>query len=86
MTAGEINRELERLSKERSKVTDEMIAAGHGHELNSETRKLSDPLAARSNAIGDREYDLRMEKEARMGPGNHLLMDMPREFGPRKRD
>ncbi len=86
MTAGEINRELDKLDKLSSKITDEFIEAGRGYERPSETRTKNDPLALRWSAVADRQAALRNEKEIRMGPGTHNLRAMPREFGPRRRD
>ena len=85
MTAGEINREIEKLGALSSKINDELIAAGRGHERSSETHKMSDPIALRWRAASDRRRALAIEKELRMGPGNHLILSMPREFGPRRK-
>lgn len=81
MTAGQINRELDALDARESALLDALIAAGRGHELPSETRKLSDPLALRYAALSDRRWDLRCEVEVRYGPGApHRL---PPRFGRR---
>lgn len=84
MTPGEINRELDRLDKERTKLSDEMIAAGRGDETAEETARLDDPLARRWNRVADRQRDLHAEIVRRAGPGNYR-MPTGRMFGPRRR-
>ncbi len=84
MTAGEINRELDSLDKKRSKLNDEFIAAGRGHETVNETWKKDDPLALRYKEISNRHGDLRNEISARMGPGAPSRLPKGRFFGPRK--
>lgn len=69
MTAGQINKELDRLDKLSSKLTDEFIAAGRGYERPSETWKLNDPLAERYKQISSAYSDLRSEISRRYGPG-----------------
>lgn len=83
MTAAEINRELDRLDRQRRRLTDEFIEAGRGRETASETQKLDDPLARRWNAITGRAYDLRNEITLRYGPD--APSRLPRDFGPRTR-
>lgn len=80
MTAGEINAELDRLDKASSKLTDQFIAAGRGHERPSEIVRMSDPLARKYTANADRRMDLRHQIERRMGPG--ATRRLPRGFGP----
>lgn len=69
LTPSEINRRLDRLDKASSKVTDEFIAAGRGHELPSETYRMTDPLALKSNRIAAEYAALRNEISRRYGPG-----------------
>lgn len=80
MTAGEINKALDRLDKIGSKLTDEFIAAGRGHELPSETFKKDDPLAKRYIENANARSRLRAEIAARYGPG--APSRLPRGFGP----
>lgn len=68
MTAGQINKALDRLDKARSKLTDEFIAAGRGHEKPSETDRKTDPLAMKHRKLWDQYSALRREVEIRMGP------------------
>lgn len=69
MTAGQINKELDALDKRRSKLLDEMIAAGRGTERWSETAVKTDELALRMIAVSDRTSALRYEITRRYGPG-----------------
>lgn len=82
LSASQINHELDSLHKKRSKINEEMIAAGRGHETWVETAKKTDPLALKHNAIADRMRDLRWEIERRYGPG--APSRLPRGFGPIK--
>lgn len=83
MTAGEINKELDKLSKVSSAINDEFLAAGRGHERPSETRYLEDPLSLRWRETSDRLQALHMEIESRYGPG--APSRMPKGFKPRKK-
>lgn len=67
MSAEQINKELESLSKKNGKLADEMIAAGRGHELASETRQKADALSLRCLAVRDRRWDLLHEIKVRTG-------------------
>jgi hypothetical protein len=69
MTASEINKRLDRLDAEGSKHTKAMIDAGRGHELPTETFKLSDPLAVKMKDNFERRSALYHEIERRYGPG-----------------
>lgn len=80
MSAADINRELDRADKLSSDITTELIAAGRGHELPTETVKKSDPLAVRFKTLYARRYALRSEIERRYGPG--APSRLPRGFGP----
>lgn len=83
MTAGQINKALDALDRASSKITDEFIAVGRGHERPSETWKLDDPLARKWKQVTARQAALRNEIALRYGPGApHRL---PRGFGPRAR-
>lgn len=86
MTAGEVNRELDRLDKKRRAIGQEMIDAGRGHETYSETWKMTDPLALRWQEVAGRERDLRWEIDRRMGPGHHSRLPAGRFFGPRVKE
>jgi hypothetical protein len=71
MTPGEINRELDKLSKRGSILNEKMIAAGRGYETSSETMssKNTDPLTVEYQLNAARSYDLRYEISRRWGPG-----------------
>lgn len=82
MTAGEINKALDRLNKEDSELMDQFIDAGRGHETASQILKMDDPLAKKYREIFHRRMGLRNEVERRYGPGApHRL---PKGFGPIK--
>jgi hypothetical protein len=80
MSASQINKALDRLDKQSSKVTDEFIDAGRGRERPSEIRQMTDPLARRYMAVADAQHELRAEIARRYGPG--APSRLPRGFGP----
>ncbi len=69
MTPGQINKELDKLDAQGSKLTDKFIASGRGYEKPSETFTKSDPLAIEFKALQERKSSLRSEIERRYGPG-----------------
>lgn len=69
MTAGEINRELDKLERQNSALGQRMIDAGRGHERPSEYLKMDDPLSIERTRNFDRRGRLRAEIERRYGPG-----------------
>ena len=69
MTAGTINRSLDRLDSASSLLTDVFIAEDRGYELPSETFQLSDPLATLYHQLHDTRALLRNEISRRYGPG-----------------
>lgn len=79
LTAGQINKALDKLAQASSKLTDDFIAAGRGHELPSETRTKSDPLARKYSDIQDARSRLEIEIALRYGPG--APRRLPRGFG-----
>lgn len=79
MSAAEINKALDRVDAESSKVTAAFIAAGRGHERPSEYLRLDDPLSRKAKELHDRRSALMYEVERRAGPGMHKL---PKGFGP----
>lgn len=83
MTAGEINRELDRLDARRSRNTEAFIRAGRGHERPSEYLLKDDRLSQEARAISDRQSALRSEISRRYGPG--APSRLPRGFGPLRR-
>lgn len=87
MTAGKVNKELDKLDELGSRLEDEMIAAGRGHEKPSEYLRASDPLAKKLQAIYARRSSLRMEIEFRYGPNSPTRLPTDRRgfFGPRKK-
>lgn len=80
MTAGQINKALDRTDKISSKITDEFISAGRGHERHSDIVVKSDPLAERYKCASEERSALRREIERRYGPG--APSRLPRGFGP----
>lgn len=84
MTPGEINKELDRLDRQASKVCDQFIAAGRGHERPSEYLKKDDPLSLEAKRISDRQHQLRVEIARRYGPG--APSRLPRGFKGQKPD
>jgi hypothetical protein len=84
MTASEINKELDRLGTESSAVTQELIDAGRGAELTSDTLKKTDPLSLRALANNKRQLDLLREISSRAGPNTSRLPAGQKGFGPRK--
>lgn len=86
MTAGEINKELDKLSKIASAINDEFIAAGRGHERPSDWHNMTgDPLVDRWETNSSRMRALHIEIEQRYGPGAPSRLPTGRGFGPRKR-
>ena len=83
MSAAAINRELDKLDKIRSKLGDEMIATGRGHETWSEKMSknpaTSDDLTIAYQVVSARAGDLRRQVERRAGPG---MKRLPKGFGP----
>lgn len=89
MTAGEINKALDKLDKARHALTNAMIAAGRGYEKYNETLEIAarDPSdeMAQLFASYDRQWDaLKREISLRMGPGAPSRLPPGRMFGPRK--
>lgn len=79
MSAGEINRELDRLDAKDSQLTREFIDAGRGHERPSEMMKQSDSLSRRYQELQNRRFELRYEIDRRYGPG--APSRLPKGFG-----
>jgi hypothetical protein len=68
MTPSEINKALDKNAKESSKLMDEMIEVGRGHEKPSETLTKRDELSVRLQKNWDRQHELRDEVLRRHGP------------------
>lgn len=66
LSASQLAREIARAEALSSALCSEMIAAGRGYELPTQTRKLSDPLAVRCNAASLAASALYLEREMRM--------------------
>lgn len=81
MSAAAINKELDELQTKDSAVLDELIAAGRGHELASETMQKTDPLSLKLRKLRERHSELMFEVRKRAGPGMYRL---PKGFGPMK--
>lgn len=80
MTAGEINKELDKLGEQRDRLGQQMIDAGRGHERPSEWLRLNDPLSIELRNNSDRRDKLRNEIARRYGPGAPTRL--PKGFGP----
>jgi hypothetical protein len=85
MAASQINKELDKLSEQSSKLGQEMIDAGRGHERPSEYLKMTDPLSIELRKNSDRRQALRAEIAVRYGPdAPSRLPSEPRGwYGPR---
>lgn len=82
MAGPAINREIAQIDKRLSALGDLLIAAGRGHERFSETIAKGDPLSVEFRQLGERRTALRIEADARYGPGWTPGMRLP---GPTKR-
>lgn len=82
MTAGEINKELDKLEEQNSKLTQRMIDARRGYERPSEYLRLDDPLSIELRNNSNRREALRIEISSRYGPG--APRRLPKGFGPLK--
>lgn len=80
MSAASINKELDKLTEESSKLTDQMIEAGRGSETFADIRGKSDPLSKKINDLHSRSSSLLIEVELRAGPN---MKRLPKGFGPR---
>lgn len=85
LRASEINKELDRLDSESSKLTSAMISAGRGTEPIQDTLRKDDPLSLQIRAVSDRQHMLRQEIAARYGPSapSRLPTWERGRFGPR---
>lgn len=77
-----INKELDWLDEVSSACTTELILAGRGTELPTETCQKTDALSRKACSIWDRQAALRAEMLRRYGPG--APSRLPRGFGPIK--
>ena len=69
MTAGQINKALDRNEKHSSELTDIFIREGRGLELPSETWLKSDALSMLFKELSDEHSVLHNEIQRRYGPG-----------------
>lgn len=69
MTAGEVNRELEKLSREQSANCRKFIEAGRRHETWETISRQTDPLALEEQRIHARREKLLAEVRRECGPG-----------------
>lgn len=85
MTASAINGELDKLEDLRSRLGQQMIDDGRGHERPSEYLRMGDPLSMRLREVSDRQNALRVEIHLRYGPGAPRRLPIKRgSWGPRK--
>ena len=82
MSAGAINKELDRLDARNSELGQQMIDEGRGFERPSDYQNKTDPLSSELNQISDRRMNLRIEIQSRYGPG--APSRLPRNFGTRR--
>jgi len=80
MTAGQINKALDRSDKLGNELIAEFIAAGRGHERFSAIAAKDDDLSRRYIAAANAQYKLKHEVSRRYGPGAPYRL--PRGFGP----
>lgn len=66
LTRAELARVEERADRVCRRYTDEMIAAGRGHELPSQTARKDDPLSKLYTAAMEHSADIGAEKRRRM--------------------
>jgi hypothetical protein len=83
MTAGQINKCLDKLDAEISTICKDLIAAGRGRETINEIFKMTDPLSIRYKDLDRERFTYRMEVERRYGPGAPSRLPL-RGFGPIK--
>lgn len=84
MTAGEINKALNRIDAQGSQITAAFIAAGRGDERPSEYLSKTDALSQKALANYQARMALRNEMERRYGPGTPSRL--PKGFGPIKQN
>lgn len=82
MTASELNKALDRIDAEGTKITQAFINVGRGNERPSEYLRATDPLAMRARDNYERRSAIKREMDRRYGPG--LSGHLPRGFGPLK--
>jgi hypothetical protein len=83
MTAGEINRELDRIDARDSVLCSKMIEQGRGNEPWSDFQDKNDPLSVERVALSARRQALRSEARTRYdADAPHPL---PKFFRPRRR-
>ena len=73
MTAGQINKALDKLDRQSRKIGDRLIAAGRGNECPSERRDKTDSLSVKSREVADAAFNLRYEIKRRYGSDIHRL-------------
>lgn len=85
LTAGEINKELDKIDVIDREVGQHLIAAGRGYERPTDMEGKQDPLSLLANAMRRRYGDLYREIQLRYGPGAPSRLPS-RGFGPRQRE
>lgn len=83
MTAGEINHELDLLDAKASMLNSQLIDAGRGHEMYSQTFAKADRVSLNFIKVHKRIEQLRQEIRARYGPGAPWRLPRGKGFGPR---
>ncbi len=83
MGAAVINKALDTLDKEQSKLNGALIEAGFGHVMLQEIMRMDHPVAQQYAVVSSQIALLHEEIERRYGPG--APSRLPRGFGPIKR-
>ena len=88
MTAGQINKELDKLDAQDSQLGQLMlmlmIDSERGYERPSDYRDKTDALSVELRRLADRRMALHIERDLRYGPGAPPRLPLGRGFGPRK--
>lgn len=86
MTAGQINKELDKLDVLDSANTTAMIAAGLGNEKYTQSVYSENPLSRQRVALAERRAALRYEITQRYGPEAPSRLPKGKGFGARAKD
>jgi hypothetical protein len=84
MTAGEINKALDRVDAKLSDLTDQFIAEGMGH-LRPTDFPAGHPLTEAYKTLKEERAGYALERDLRYGPGAPQRLPTGKGFGPRKK-
>lgn len=85
MTAGELNKALDKVDAKLSALTQKFIDAGRGNERPSDWRDKTDPLSLEYKRLHSERSPLYIERDMRYGPGAPSRLPTGRGFGPRRK-